>query len=400
MRSPRLASLALVLCLSPFASAQIEDAIALGKLSMEMDAGEISGAGAEFLLEEAEKAKFFLVGESHGNQQTPALLQAMLPSLKPRGYATFAMEIGPVSAGILSQSIDAGGLNAAMKLCRETPMSIAFLNWTEEIDLAVDAREQGYQLWGLDQEFIASPRLLLARLVDLAEGAESKQLAKDWLEKAKVGFAEFSKTGDQSTGFMVRVQPADFDALDAAFAAGPEEAKSILRELRASAIVYRHYQEGRYFMNNVDRIKLMKRHLASELKGLGEKEKVLFKFGSAHMHRGYSPYNQLDLGNAAAELSFAAGSDSFHLMVFAQRSVGADDSVREYLEGSPHLAAFFAAAGEDISVFDLRALRRLLASTKARKEQAELHALVFGFDALLLFPDFDAATDLVKMNLR
>jgi hypothetical protein len=385
---------------SPFANAQIEEAIALGRLSMEMEPGEISVEGAEFLLDEAERAKFFLVGESHGNQQTPGLVQNLLADLKPRGYSTFAMEIGPASAGILSRSIDAGGLNAAMQLCRETPMSIAFLNWTEEIDLAVDAREQGYRIWGLDQEFIASPRLLLSRLVELAEGAESRELAEEWLQRATVGFAEFAKTGDQSTGFMVRVQPADFDALDAAFAQESEEARWILRELRASAVVYRHYQEGRFFMNNVDRIKLMKRHLHKELQDLGEQEKVLFKFGAAHMYRGYSPYNQLDLGNAAAEMAFAGGSDSFHLMVFAQRSIGADDSGREFVEGSPHFKPFYEVAGEDIAVYDLRPLRRLLASDRARKDQAALHQLVFGFDALLLFPDFDAATELVKMNSR
>ena len=46
--------------------------------------------------------------------------------------------------------------------------------------------------------------------------------------------------------------------------------------------------------------------------------RVIYKFGAAHTGRGYSPYHQLDLGNQAAELAFAAGGESFHLFVFGR----------------------------------------------------------------------------------
>ena len=123
--------------------------------------------------------------------------------------------------------------------------------------------------------------------------------------------------------------------------------------------------------------------------------RVLIKLGSAHAGRGYSPYDQLDVGNLAAELAFASGSDSFHLYVLARRSLRPDGSSTDFMQSSPELGPFYDRGGAEPLLFDLRELR---AWASARRESdAALHSVVFRFDALLLLPEFHAAEELVPM---
>jgi erythromycin esterase-like protein len=59
--------------------------------------GTLSGPGYQILLAEAGRARFMLLGESHGNRETPQLARALLADLRPAGYAAYAIETGPCS---------------------------------------------------------------------------------------------------------------------------------------------------------------------------------------------------------------------------------------------------------------------------------------------------------------
>lgn len=356
--------------------------------------GAFSGPGYDWLVSEASRAHFTLLGESHGNRETPALTRALLADLRPAGYAAYAIESGPWSTEWFVESARADGEAAIATLTRRYPLSIAFLNWRDEADTVLAALDHDYAVWGIDQEFIACGRLLTRQLVDLAPDDEARTLAQRWNDRAEDGFRTFVEKGDQSQGFMVVVTDPDFDELDRAFTDGPEEARAILSALRASATVYRHYAEGRYFENNRDRIRLMKRTLVDHLDRAGH-PRTLIKIGSAHAGRGYSPFDQLDVGNLAAELGFAQGHDSFHVYVFARRSVAADGSTKDFADGTPELRPFYDQLGDTPRVFDLRPLRAW-ASAHAERDP-ELHTLAFRYDAVLLLPELHAAEDLVPL---
>jgi hypothetical protein len=121
----------------------------------------------------------------------------------------------------------------------------------------------------------------------------------------------------------------------------------------------------------------------------------LIKLGSAHAGRGHSPFDQLDVGNLAAELGFAAGSDSFHVFVFGRRSIASDGSANDFAASTAYLKPFYDQLADAPRLFDLRGLRPW---ASARRESApELHALIFRFDALLLFPALHAAEELVAL---
>ena len=63
----------------------------------------ISGPGAEFLMEEGARSSFFLIGEMHGNRETPRLTEALLVGLRPHGYGVLALEVGPFSGRMLAE---------------------------------------------------------------------------------------------------------------------------------------------------------------------------------------------------------------------------------------------------------------------------------------------------------
>ena len=363
-----------------------------------------AGPGAALLLGAAEQSTFFLIGESHGNVETPALTSWLLQAIRPFGYTTLAVEVGPVVAQHMEDlASQPDGMAAFQSFHESWPFTVPFFFWKEEVSMWLEAHARGYRLWGLDQEFIGSARFLLNELATLVDNEELRPQIGKWRKTATEGFQYFATTGESSRAFLEVIAPEELQAFADRLPAEAHEARRIVEELRQTAIVYQHYQNERYFLNNRDRVRLMKRHLAAyidEAGGLDAVPKTLFKFGSVHMGRGYSPMYQLDLGNAAAELAAARGSESFHVNVSTLSSLGADGERKDWTEESPELALFGRHMTEgQWGVFDLREMRPYFASDRRRQAQPELADLVFRFDVLAVAPEFHAATPMLDMPL-
>jgi len=67
-------------------TATVESVVAGATYLMRANPDVYEGPGAEFLLQQARAAEFLMVGESHGNQETPALMTWLLRELRPAGY--------------------------------------------------------------------------------------------------------------------------------------------------------------------------------------------------------------------------------------------------------------------------------------------------------------------------
>ncbi|ANM29344.1 hypothetical protein ABI59_06665 [Acidobacteria bacterium Mor1] len=359
------------------------------------------GPGAEFLVESGAAAHFFLIGESHGNPETPALSSWLAGRLNAHGYRTLAVETGPVAAQRMKRlAAEPQPMEAFQQFHQRWPLSIAFFFWKEEVQMLLEVRELGWDVVGLDQEFVGAGRYLLDELHGLVQAPQERAQVEKWQQQAAAGMQKFMETGDTGAGFLNSIDTESLDGFAAALPADARQARRIVQELSASATVYQHYQNKRYYLNNYDRIQLMKRHLAeyiAEAGGLESAPKMLFKFGSAHMGRGYSPFHQLDLGNAAAELAVARLSDSFHLDVTALASVRNGEE-RDWTAESPYLARFAAAMGENAwGVFDLRPLRPFFAAGKNREAHPELAELVYRFDALAVAPKFHEVEAMIPL---
>ena len=275
------------------------------------------------------------------------------------------------------------------------PFTAAFIDHEPEFGLLERAVDLEYELWGLDQVFAGSARFNLDRLVEIAPDDEARRLAAAALERANRGFATFAETGDSSHGFLQSATEDEFETLRAAFP-GSGEARRIIDELAASSRIYRLYITGENYRSNHERIALMKRHLTERLRETDPGTKVFMKFGSVHMRRGYSPLNQLDLGNAAAELGVLRGGGSLHVKVTALGSRGLDGELDDWTESSPWMKRFEAAFpdGSDWAVFDLRPLRPVFHDVDNAKGRESLADLAWGYDLLVVARSFNRAKPL------
>jgi hypothetical protein len=71
---------------------------------------DLSNSGMEFLLNEARKNSFFLIGELHGDKQIPQLLFSLWPEMNSFGYNHIAAELSPWAAGKLESGTGADTL--------------------------------------------------------------------------------------------------------------------------------------------------------------------------------------------------------------------------------------------------------------------------------------------------
>ncbi|MEL7221906.1 MAG: hypothetical protein AAGJ93_11345, partial [Bacteroidota bacterium] len=191
------------------------------ELSLEQQ--KITGPGAGFLEDIAQKSPFFLIGEDHGLAEMPLFTAAVLKAFRPFGYKYLATETGPYTAAYLEQLAGQDGwMETYASFLKEYPWSIPFYGWEEEcrmLDaLLVDNENEGPLLWGLDQEFAAGYRLNFLQLVDQAEAPESKALAKRYYDRAISAYeASFGK-GNPQAALMMQLQASDFDSLKQVFA--------------------------------------------------------------------------------------------------------------------------------------------------------------------------------------
>lgn len=383
-----------------------EDAVAralvTGRTTLRIGADGPAGDGLDFLRRELASAHHFLIGESHGTKEVPELVGWILGLAREAGYSTLFLETGPISQelanGILSTP---DGVGEFARFMDEHYQGIAFLGWEGEAVMAAEALAGGWTVAGLDQEFIASGRHLLARLEALAPTDAARALARAHADAEHQLAARVRRTGDRSAMagvFIGSAAPAVFDALEAAYAGAGTEAQRILAEMRQSSAIYRLWMTGANHESNRLRVEMIKRHLrehvAARLGGDWRRLRSVSKFGGGHCARGLNSNSQYDLGNHLSELAEAAGSRSFHLLVLAATNNAPGGMSRSGADGSELGPLIAAAADDDWTFLDLRPLRALAHDAGAVRDVA-LREVVFGFDAVAIAPLFTPAAELV-----
>ena len=252
--------------------------------------GKLSGSGGDWLAALVRDADILKIGETHGTgtiAETAGAIVAALPDDRPLVYA---QEIGP-SAALKMEPMLRGpeaALNAYMTDPRAA-ISYPFLSLREEVAFArqvlARAKPGTQALWGLDQEFVTAAPMLLDRL----EG-----YARMPAQRAAVALARNTLSPLMA---LSETDPASFDALDAAFANGPEAARRLLADMRLSNEIYR-LQDSEVGRSNREREDYMKRNLMTHWNATGNaKPRVVMKFGAYHMVAGLSPTSTPALGS-------------------------------------------------------------------------------------------------------
>ena len=380
---------------------------------LKYDDGQLSGKGLEFLKTEASASPFFLIGESHGIAEIPLFTAALFKELQPLGYQYFATETGPYTATMLQEMASQKEYLPAFKSHLDKyKWSLPFYGWQEECGVlaAVMEGKQDEQkpiIWGLDQEFAASFRMLFDKLKKDAQTEESKAVASEYVDLAYQCYRDAFDSKDPRKSFFGVMQPEDFTKLKKAFA-GQKESLDLLKELEETVEIYSLWATGEGLKSNQLRAEMMKRHFMDYYQKTKVNDpKVLFKFGASHIYRGLNGLNVPDIGNFVSELASQQGKQSFHLYVLARKgtqnaytpfSQSEDDKKKpydasQYLDKVDFRTALAAVPDTEWAVIDLRPLRKSLFNRHIKNVQKGLEKIIWSYDALLIIPEVHASTN-------
>ena len=362
-----------------------------------------AGPGWQLILDAAGRARYIAIGEDHLTREIPAFVGALCDAFGAR-LSAMAVEAGPDAAAFVAANMRAPDHDARMAaLIARYPDSVAFLNIEAENDLVSHCARSsgpGFQLWGLDQEFIgAAGRLLdeaLARPLSTAARAALLHLRAE--EAADARQAEH--TGDPADLFVFKTDDPELASADRLVSQGPDEtAGRLVGSLLATRQIYRENLAGSP-ESKLDRALLLKRNMATHLAASGDNGgTILFKFGDWHLYRGYNPLDERDLGNAIAEYADLHGSASLHIAVLGVRGVHA--RYGGYARPLLHIPFFMsndpdyqwiedavdAAEPARWTVFDLRRLR----TPEQKNVPLAWRRMIDGYDLLVLVPEITPA---------
>jgi hypothetical protein len=372
------------------------ESVAANRHALAFEDGTLSGPGAELLAREMTSAQFFLIGEQHATATIAEVSTALHRQAAEMGYAYSAVEIGPHSAREVERIVRTGTGRLAATLRGPTlDFSVPFLFWAEEAVLAeqmVSRSPSGSEaIWGLDQEFIGSLRLLMPRLEALARTPAQRRAVADLRAR--------SDAEPMALGRM----PADALApLSAAFGTRGEGA-SLVADLTLSNRIYGPFtgRGGSGFEANTLRETYMKRNFLTRFAAAeardGRPPRVFLKFGANHMMRGLSTTNVPALGNFIAEWGLSRGFGTVNVFIDCvggeqndpQTGANSPCESRDMLPDDSPLRSQMGPGG--VTLFDLRPLRARLARTEV---DPLTRRLVLAFDFYLAIRNTRPATPL------
>jgi hypothetical protein len=370
--------------------------------------GDLADTGGKMMTEAVEHASFVLLGESHFSRETPQLAAAVCKAMHPDAYA---VEAGPYAAAYVQTVLKNPDRKAAMQEReRAHPANMVFLDDEQENDLAAkcvaSGKKEGIPLWGLDQEFLGAASVLLQQMEQESNGPKSEAAIRLALAKDKQAEAKARSTGDMTQLFLDSSSDDDIADLQKALAIdGAQKSQEIMREIAESRHIYQ-LNGSDSPESNSERASLLKQHFLQNYRALQKTSpapRILFKFGDNHMWKGFNDIHQLDLGDYVAELASVQHVASLHIQVLAakgtlailggygrpaktERFILAD--VPEYAWLKPVIDMLpVTGSGEATGlVLDLRKLRfRQFAMS------SEWQHLVYGYDLLVLLPEFTPA---------
>src|SRR5580692_3367751 len=400
-----------VLALTPALAQEnkFTDRLLQNRYQIDFQGGQFSGTGMPVLQSALASAQFVLIGEDHGISQIPQFTGAVCDLIGPEGFRTMAVETGPLAANELQRWIAADSSRSSL-IGFETkfPETIAFYNFQEEYDLlshcARAAQGGKFRLWGLDQELMGSPGLVLTRILETHPGKQAAAETRRLLQKNDDVHAAAVKSGSPGDIFMMTATDDELNKLkDLLRAEGNATSQALLDALIKSRDIYQKNMNGSGYESNRERALLMKSNFVSDYKQAtqadGAPPKVLFKFGAWHMYKGINPLRNNDMGNFVTEFADSQGTTSLHIAILGVKGsqlrfagIGrpaqpadfnlAEDKDSDFLFLKP---MFDNLENEGWTMFDLRGLRKGFRSLEPVDK--EMERMIFGYDLLVLIPN-------------
>ncbi|WP_254519253.1 hypothetical protein [Aquimarina sp. Aq78] len=282
----------------------IDSIIQLNKYTFKIVNNEIIGSGKNYIKKEAKSSQFFMIGELHGNKETPQFTSAILNLLKPEGYNNFAVEIGPFSKkkliSILKQK---NGIDSLSKFYRkynsdDSTNPIPFFDGMDEVNMLQVALTNNYNIWGIDQEFVYGAPFLFDDIFNKIN--KSKNNSEDYKKLYKKARLVILK-------YLTMKSKSKFNLLleDKSISEFISESKGIYKEITTQLVelekswkiyAYGNGPTKQYFKSNNSRAIMMKHYFFDYYKKalLDESHpKMILKMGSMHTAYGKKPIGYL-----------------------------------------------------------------------------------------------------------
>lgn len=354
--------------------------------------GEISGADS--LIKEIEESQFIALGELHNRQQLSRFTTALLDTAASFGFQYFAVETGPYSAEKLEQLMAEGPDRVSAfydkysyPLFGLTP--IPFFTGQADLEMLQMAHQEGYDLWGIDQEFAFAPQFLIDELA-LVAGENLTQEQEDlqsslgwdlyWMQLRAQVFSSFNYA-------CTLKNSEDLNAYLESFDDGDSTVASIKDAMMKSLAIYCMYESGNYRENNQTRIDYFKSNFDEGMSRAMVQDsipKVILKMGSYHSGRERSPLNYYDIGNHMQTWADSLGTQSLHIRFLNRYIDGEDMMENENYRSSRN----FMSVGETDrwALIDVRPLRKILADGSLTASDFETREII-NYDVILIMPD-------------
>lgn len=390
---------------SPSFAARLEQARSTLQVSTD---GTLEDAGATIIAAAVSKARYVLIGEDHLSREIPQFATAICRVMVSGGLHAFAIETGPEVTRVVNANLRRSDRVARIAAFAQAyPDVMAFQNGRDESDMAAacaQAAGPGFQMWGLDQEFLGATGFLLEQMLGARPGPVARAAIEALAARDRGFTAKAISSGSASDFAIFRLSDAEMQATRRAIAIdGGARANELFAALAETRDIYLGQQTDGYASNG-QRARLMKHTLVRHLADAPPAARVLFKFGDVHMAKGVNNLRQRDLGNFVAERAEGEGVSSLHIAVYGARGqratyggvlrplaitpfVMSEDADYAWLKDALDLHAR-RAGQKDWMLVDLRALRsRMPADTPDAWRRMALQ-----YDMVIVAPELTPST--------
>lgn len=271
----------------------------------------------KFLKEQFAETDYLLMGETHYSQQVGEWFKYWAKSWQDMGYNQFLAEVGPISAGKLTELINGSTTEEYLHFLEKygfpypKNVPIPFFDRKEDVAFLKELFHRGFTLHGIDQEFVYSFPYLLEELFIAQGKPEKAQEAKSQMETfCKDAYARKMKGG----GYNVFDDFLTNDTISQYYQAlGPlkPEAKDIKSAIESSLKIYDAVLKRPY--SHIRRVHYIRERTKQVFESnQNTRDKYIVKIGRVHAGK-YSQYDAYDVGHLLHERAKSQGQASLHI---------------------------------------------------------------------------------------
>ena len=364
----------------------------------EINKSNIEGKGAYILKKSIEESQFFILGEEHFSAKVSEFTNAIIPILSEANYKYFAAEIGPNSAAKISDIIKANEslyeFNSKVNdLVGEVP--IPFFDGKEDETFLKNAVDKGFEIWGIDQEYLTSQIFLIDEIYNLSNNRSelytSYKQTKDYLIRE-------TKKGIENNKYELFTELSNSPTVNQFF--GNTEStnikiQEIITDLKDSWEVYRLREIKDYYSSLHKRLDIMQSNFTdyySKAIKTDTLPKAFIKIGGIHASKGRSHDNIFDIGNFIMELANFNRKNSTSALIFPSAYLSDDGSTESNIdkEDEVFIRPLINEAKGRWILIDLKKIEEY--SWKNKIEYESLKDYMYRFDYLILTPASKSTT--------